>query len=245
MGVAIAARSSWGARYDDGDLTLSGLAQQVFAHHSVTTQLPASATVEQERAEMRKIESIGESRFGTGISYNVLVFPSGRAYQGVSFNRRGTHTGGMNSTVRSICFAGNYDTARPTPAQLATAAAIYHEGQGKWWVSSAPLHGHRDVKSTACPGRYVYEQLAAIKAGPDEDRAILESGTKKTADVRTLQAFLNTVVVVDGRKLVVDGDYGDATVAAVKRYQRKVGLYPTGEVGERTHARLIESGIVW
>lgn len=76
-------------------------------------------------------------------------------------------------------------------------------------------------------------------------RAILERGTKKAADVRTLQAFLNTVVVVDGRRLVVDGQYGAATEAAVRRYQRKAGLTATGKVDVRTRARLIESGIVW
>jgi hypothetical protein len=165
MTVPIATRTSWGARYADGDLTLAGLAAEVFAHHTVTTQLPASATVEQERAQMRAIEQIGQSRFGTGISYNVVIFPSGRAYQGVSFNRRGTHTDRRNSTVRSICFAGNYETNQPTTAQIATAAAIYAEGRGKWWTAGAPLRGHRDIKATDCPGRHVYSRLGEIRSG--------------------------------------------------------------------------------
>lgn len=163
--ASIRSRKSWGARYADGDLTLSGLAVEVFAHHTVTTQLPPTASVAAEEAEMRKVESIGQSRFGTGISYNVIIFPSGRAYQGASWNRRGTHTGGLNSSVRSICFAGNYETNKPTAAQLATAAEIYAEGRGKWWRSDAPLRGHRDVKGTACPGKNIYSQLGAIRAG--------------------------------------------------------------------------------
>lgn len=163
--VDIRSRKSWGARYADGDLTLSGLADEVFAHHTVTTQLSPDASIAAEEAQMRAVEAIGQSRFGTGISYNVIIFPSGRAYQGVSFHRRGTHTGGRNSTARSICFAGNYETNKPTAAQLATAAAIYAEGKGKWWKSSAPLRGHRDVKGTACPGGHIYSQLGAIRAG--------------------------------------------------------------------------------
>lgn len=167
----IATRASWGARYDDGDLTLTGLALEVFAHHSVTAQLSPDASVEDERAQMRSIEQTGHTRFATpqapnfGISYNVLIFPSGRAYQGVSWNRRGAHTDGRNSTVRSICFVGNYEEHEPTPAQLATASAIYAEGKGKWWVAAAPVRGHRDLKPTACPGRHVYAQLPAIYAG--------------------------------------------------------------------------------
>jgi len=171
MTVPIATRRSWGAQYDDGDLTLTGLALEVFAHHTVTAQLPPDASVEDERAQMRSIEATGHSRFATpqapnfGISYNVLIFPSGRAYQGVSWNRRGAHTDGRNSTVRSICFVGNYEEHEPTAAQLATASAIYAEGKGKWWAVAAPLRGHRDLKPTACPGKHVYAQLPAIAAG--------------------------------------------------------------------------------
>lgn len=161
----IRSRASWGARYSDGDITLTGLADEVYAHHSVTTQLSPSASIDAEEAQMRALESIGQTRFGTGISYNVVIFPSGRPYQGVSFNRRGTHTGGRNSKVRSICFAGNYEVNEPTEAQIATAAAIYAEGKGKWWRTSAPLGGHRDVSQTACPGRHVYDRLDDIETG--------------------------------------------------------------------------------
>ena len=171
MTVDIAPRSAWSPRYGDGEVDLSGLAVEVFAHHTVTAQLPPTATVEQECEQMRAIEQVGHDRFArdevpnAGISYNVLIFPSGRAYQGVSWNRRGAHTDGRNSTTRSICFVGNYEEHEPTPAQLATAAAIYAEGKGRWWWPSAPLRGHRDLKQTACPGRHVYAQLPAIAAG--------------------------------------------------------------------------------
>jgi hypothetical protein len=201
MAVEIRPRSSWGARYSDGDLTLSGLADEVFAHHTVTTQLSPDASLAAEQAEMRKIEAIGQSRFGTGLSYNVIIFPSGRAHQGASFHRRGTHTGGRNSTARSICFAGNYDTNKPTAAQLATAAAIYHEGKGKWWKSTAPLRGHRDVKGTACPGKYVYAQLPAIRAGkirtqqevPDMDATQAKQLSETRALVGQLKELLGEV----------------------------------------------------
>lgn len=213
--VDIATRKSWDARHDDGDLTLFGLAEEVFAHHSVTTQLPADATVEQERAQMRAIEAVGQTRFGTGISYNVVIFPSGRAYQGVSFNRRGTHTGGRNSTVRSICFAGNYEVNEPTVAQLATAAAIYGAGRGKWWIAGAPLRGHRDLKATACPGRYVYAKLGAIRAGGQ-----LVSNPKPTAPKPTPSTGV----------LVVDGRWGSSTTWAL---QLELGTPADGKVSSQ------------
>lgn len=163
--VDIRSRASWGAQYQDGDLDLIGLAVEVFVHHSVTAQLSPDASIAAEAEQMRVLESVGQTRFGTGISYNVVIFPSGRAYRGVSWNRRGTHTGGRNSTVRSICFAGNYEINHPTDAQIATAAAIVAQGRGLWWEQDAPLRGHRDVSQTACPGRHLYARLDDIDAG--------------------------------------------------------------------------------
>lgn len=54
------------------------------------------------------------------------------------------------------------------------------------------------------------------------------------ADVRALQDALNN----RGFKLVVDGNYGSGTQAAVREFQRKEGLSADGSVGPATLARL-------
>lgn len=199
----INSRGQWGARYPDGDLSLSGLAGEVFVHHSVTALLPAHADPAEERQQMRALESIGQSRFGTGISYNVVIFPSGRAYQGVSWNRRGTHTGGRNSTTRSICFAGNFEKATPTDAALSTAAEIFKEGKGKWWTSGAPLRGHRDVSSTACPGKNLYSRIDVIRKG---GAGLISNPV--------------TPVKPDVGKLKVDGFWGTSTTAKFQQVMK-------------------------
>lgn len=261
-------RSVWNPRYQDGDMTLSGLAERVAAHHSVTTQLPANATREQECVQMRAIESIGQSRFGTGISYNVVIFPSGRAYQGVSFHRRGTHTGGMNSTTRSICFAGNYETNKPTDAQIATAARIYAEGVGNKWQDR--LIGHRDVSQTACPGRNVYARLNDIKNGfqggitppkpsvPITYVKTLGEGFRmrelnlRLADktpvkypiVKKLQGLLLAKGYgpkgLTNTKGLPDGIAGAATKFFVGEFQKRMGLEKDYVVGAKTWTALIE-----
>lgn len=210
----IRSRASWGARYPDGDLTLSGLAAEVFAHHSVTTQLSPSASVADEEREMRELEAVGQERFGAGISYNVVIFPSGRAYQGCSFHRRGTHTGGRNSTTRSICFAGNYEIHKPTEAQIATANAIYRDGQGRWWIHDAPVRGHRDLKSTACPGRHVYDRLDDIRHGGQ-----LVSNPKPSRPTSPSRG-----------RLVIDGRWGRSTTMAL---QHELGTPADGKVSSQ------------
>ena len=61
----------------------------------------------------------------------------------------------------------------------------------------------------------------------------LKHGSRGQA-VRTLQQQLNS----HGAKLIVDGDFGDATEKAVAAYQLKVGLVPDGIAGEKTLAVL-------
>ena len=201
-------RRTWSPRHDNGDLDLYGLAEAVVVHHTVTHA--NGSTPEAERDHMRELEGIGESRFGTGISYNALVFPSGRAYEGVSFDRRGTHTGGHNSSVRSICYVGNFERDTPTDAALAKGAALISVGRGQWWRSNAPVNGHRDYKSTACPGRNLYHWLDELEAGwgidggaefvdnpirpvtPSGD--LLVDGFWGSATTRRLQDILNTPV---------------------------------------------------
>ena len=255
--LSIASRASWGARYPDGDLTLTGLAVEVFVHHSVTAQLSPDASIAAEAEQMRALESVGQSRFGTGISYNVVIFPSGRAYQGVSWNRRGTHTGGRNSTSRSICFAGNYETNQPTAAQISTAAAIYREGKQRWWTQGAPLRGHRDVSQTACPGRNLYARIDDIRAGsgstppsPGEPGGLVVDGFWGSSTTRRVQQELGTTVdgvvssqsvawrdsnpgLTTGWQWVTNAD-GSRMIAAL---QRKIGMASgdrDGKIGPQT-----------
>ncbi|WP_285103897.1 peptidoglycan-binding domain-containing protein [Promicromonospora sp. MEB111] len=264
--TTINSRASWGARHDDGDKDLYGLAEEVAIHHTVTHA--GGTSPKDEREHMRELEDIGQSRFGHGISYNVLVFPSGRPYQGVSFSRRGTHTGDHNSTVRSVCFVGNFEHDTPTPAALATAAAIIAEGRGELWERDAPVKGHRDYKDTACPGDHLYahlDDLAAGKASPatptptapaqeDYDMRTLDltkAATKpvKGEDVAKLQGLLlahgygpRGLVGTSGRP---DGIAGKVTRQLLGKFQAKTGTGtkagPDYIAGPRTWLALIEN----
>jgi len=62
---------------------------------------------------------------------------------------------------------------------------------------------------------------------------ILQLGSKGVA-VRTLQQLLNKA----GVKCAIDGDFGQKTQAAVKDFQSKVGLEPTGVVEHKTWAKI-------
>ena len=58
------------------------------------------------------------------------------------------------------------------------------------------------------------------------------------SDVKTLQELLNQLVIVTPA-LAVDGDFGSKTEAAVKTFQKKVGIKQDGIYGDETHKALM------
>jgi hypothetical protein len=163
--MSVIPRAEWGARHDNGqpNVVLVLPYSETWFHHSVTAQLPAGASFEDECKAMRAIEQIGEDRFGQGISYTWLIFPSGRIYEGHSVNRRGAHTAGRNDIARAICFAGNYEVADLTNQQVTSAAWLLQHNHAAGWSKNRTANGgHRDLKQTACPGQHAYRHIPGI-----------------------------------------------------------------------------------
>lgn len=162
----IYSRASWGARYRNGVGTRRVGSLQKYLHHSVTKHLPASATVAEEKVQCRVVEAIGQQRFGAGISYTFLVFPSGRIYEGASINRISYHSGGgrdgkpRNTIGAGICLVGNTEANEMTPQQVAAVVWLLQHGVAEgWWGDPAITEGHRDFKATSCPGRHAYKRI--------------------------------------------------------------------------------------
>lgn len=263
--VRMGARSMWGPKFAAENYSVP-MALGVSFHHSVTTTLSKHASILDEVHEMQELEAIGHNRFGYTISYNVVIFPSGRPYQGCPFNLRGQHTDKMNSKVRSICFAGNFEDHEPTPEALKTARDLVAEGRGKWWVRDAYGIGHRDIKATACPGDNVYKHLKYLMSGAKPSKPVpVRPKTPKRVTVNVTMPVVNlanaddkpvrnaavsliqTLLVLAGYnvgKAGVDGVGGAHTRAAVGAFQVATGT-GTGKradyiVGERTWEELIE-----
>lgn len=161
--MAVITREQWGARHEDGFGPAPEPATEVWLHHTVTVapdvgwlDANADGLDDSEVKAIRQIEAIGEQRFGRGISYNRLVVPAGRIYEGVSWSRKGAHLAGRNSVARSYALVGNYDVEPVTDAQV---DAIARDLVQAWRAGhlDAPVldggHGSAPGASTACPGR--------------------------------------------------------------------------------------------
>ena len=60
--------------------------------------------------------------------------------------------------------------------------------------------------------------------------------------IRSLQTMLRTIASIEPNQLNVmpDGIYGPQTAAAVRSFQRRQGLNPTGVVDQMTHERIVQ-----
>jgi len=120
----------------------------------------------------------------------------------------------------------------------------------KAWMSANPSEVCKPGEATAVPAPAptsvakpasaavqapVGNANGAIKRGKANSASnpVLQLGAKGSA-VKTLQQLLNKA----GVQCATDGDFGPKTEAAVKQFQKKVGLQETGIVNNKTWSRI-------
>lgn len=110
-------------------------------------------------------------------------------------------------------------------------------------------HQAKGLSVTGTVGPKTLESLEGKKA-PEKPKPVekdgppiyLKRGTGNKAGTRALQEFLKRTFKKYA-DLVVDGDFGPHTEEATKHWQKKAGLAPTGEIGPKSHARLVKFGV--
>jgi hypothetical protein len=174
---SVVTRRGWGAdeRLRSGRVKYAR-PRAVVVHHTVTandyTQAEAASYVRAVYAYHTR------SRGYSDIAYNLIVDRFGTVYEGRAgdFARGvvGAHTSGYNTGTLGVSLLGNFDTVA-LPAEAADAVARAGAWAAERWsfdprgtvqlgsrtVSRMP--GHRDLGTTACPGRYAYSSLPAIR----------------------------------------------------------------------------------
>jgi hypothetical protein len=237
-------RREWGAKYASAyknyDAPLP--ATKVYLHHSVTIAPDLVQPFDDDYKAIRTIEQIGQDRFGWGMSYTNLVTPAGLAFEGHRIDGVGSHTAGLNSTARGICLVGNYSLYAPSTTQeFSVAALLVHGFIHGWWDEPKLDGGHRDLKSTECPGNFAYQRIPYINsiarnllmADSDHVRDIgwrlldfLQMRPEQTGGASPgtdlpMVTFLETAcwrleALVNGREEVLDGPTAGETVFMVK-----------------------------
>ena len=169
--MRIRPRGFWGAAQPQGSMyDMTGVKKGVYVHHTVTAlpdnyeELGRNRTIAVEKSHMRYLQQIAFGRGFSDISYNFVVFPSGRVYEGRGWAKVGAHNDGENSTTYGIVAVGNYETDRPTVSLIEGIVNCIRAGQANGRIAKDVwVRGHRDSDATACPGTYLYRRLPAIR----------------------------------------------------------------------------------
>ena len=173
-------RRQWGANESirRGSPSYSNVKFDVL-HHTAGSN---SYTKAQAPGVVRGIYSFHVNGNGwNDIGYNFLVDRYGQVYEGrfggMDRGVVGAHASGWNSGSFGVSLMGNFDAASPPSAAInaaakvmgwkyvvhgldpSTSATVRHNNR-----TIPTLVGHRDVGSTACPGRYVYSQMSSIRS---------------------------------------------------------------------------------
>ena len=181
----IITRAGWGASAGTpcdtpaaGDRT-----RGVVVHHTAGTN---SYTQAESAAIVRATQAFHvKSRKWCDLGYNFLVDKYGQIFEGrrggMDRAVRAAHSGNgpVNTYTMGVSMMGNYDLVKPTPALKDSMVKLigwrmgtnFLKAKGTYSLGGKTLNmiaGHRDVLSTACPGRYGYAWLS--EAGGLRDR---------------------------------------------------------------------------
>ena len=147
-----------------------------------------------------------------------------------------------NSIGIELCCCRKDGKIVPTEEAIKTAAPLVKHLMKKYSVPASRVVRHFDVTGKCCPNGYISKSAWAglrsrLTGMPDPSSLPYPSEDTKRGDhgsqVRKLQRCLDRLMDAD---LTVDGSYGPATEAAVRKFQKKCGLTPDGMAGSKTRS---------
>ena len=220
-------REEWGAAFHDGFYDREPVDLETWLHHSVTIAPDLVPPFTDDYAAIRTLDRIGESRFKGGISYTFAITPAALIFEGHSIGRVGSHTQNHNRRGAGIVFVGNYMTTKPTLEMLQALTWLLHHGVAQgWWERPTLNGGHRDTKSTACPGDQAYALIDEVNRGEYLTATPIENPIP-TAPVPPAPVTPPAPVGLD-----VDGRWGMGTTT---RLQQVLGTTPDAVISSQSN----------
>jgi hypothetical protein len=139
-------------------------------HH---TEGPRAVTWDDAVTEMRLIQDFHQRGRGwIDIGYHFVIDGSGRIFQARPLSVVGAHTASNNDGNIGISFMGNFMAETPGDKQLEAFVALARYLDRRYGISPDILRGHRDYKSTDCPGDHLYALLPRLQAALAAPQAV-------------------------------------------------------------------------
>lgn len=156
-------RSSWAAGPVIASLTEPlGRPWRITVHHSGE---PNDAKAEPKEL-LRIFERNHQGRGWACIGYHFIIARDGRVFEGRPLRFQGAHSGGDNNIGNiGVCLIGDYDIGPVPRAQREALIDVLDRLSRRYRIARTNVYGHRDLKTTDCPGRYLYPIVTAFREG--------------------------------------------------------------------------------
>jgi len=133
--------------------------KELIIHHSASFRLDTTISkIKRWHIEGRRWPHIG---------YHYVIQLDGIPVSTLSDKKCGFGVYGKNANAIHICLVGNFDKELPTPFQLENLKKLLIKLCKKYGLFSWGIFGHCNIAlpnyPTACPGKYLLEQLSGIK----------------------------------------------------------------------------------
>jgi len=135
---------------------------RITVHHDAISPLPSTRYAD----SVRRLTIIRRGHLGNhwaDIGYHYAIDPAGRAWQARPLTFQGAHVKNHNPGNIGIVLFGNYEKARPTSKALQTLNTLIAHEMRRFSVPLSRVYTHRELRSTACPGRNLQVQMVRIR----------------------------------------------------------------------------------
>ena len=197
------------------------------------------------------IHRVHKNKGWAGIGYHFYVRKDGSIYRGRPEWAIGAHASGSNYNSLGICAEGNFENETMSDAQKNSIIELVNYLKSKYGISV--VQRHRDVGSTACPGKnYPYSAIVngqtsipnvpqvqpvpnvagkveIVKAGQIHahnfaDSGLVADGIRGEATKKAGIKVLQTAINLDYKKrIAVDGIWGNGSKTALGSHYVKRG----------------------
>jgi N-acetylmuramoyl-L-alanine amidase CwlA len=142
-------------------------------HHSALEKSISSVQTQSgAKSALRKMQAYHmDSRNWGDLGYHFLIDPQGQVYEGRSMYWQGAHAGhdnrNRNNNVGNIgiCLIGNFDVDQPSAAALASLKILVLRMRSQYKIPASGIRGHKDWKTTECPGEHLLPFVRQLAKG--------------------------------------------------------------------------------
>ena len=139
--------------------------ERITVHHEGNPKPNFATTPEEVEKSLLQIQKVHFKTLRAGdIAYHYIIDRAGRIWQGRNIIYQGAHAKHNNSHNVGIMCLGNFEIQSPSGLQVASLELLCRSLMKGYGVSPSKLYGHKELKSTACPGKNLFPYVKKIRA---------------------------------------------------------------------------------